>query len=52
REALKGGRAGRPSELREALGVSRKYLIPLLEYLDASGFTRRTPAGRVLREAP
>ncbi|NIR43173.1 MAG: selenocysteine-specific translation elongation factor [Gemmatimonadetes bacterium] len=50
REALEGGRPGRPSELREALGVSRKYLIPLLEYLDAAGFTRRTPAGRVLRE--
>ena len=42
------GRAA-PAELREALGVSRKYLIPLLEYLDASGFTRRTPEGRVLK---
>jgi hypothetical protein len=31
------------------LGVTRKHLIPLLEYLDAAGFTRRTPAGRVLR---
>lgn len=47
--ALAGGRAGPPSELRELLGVTRKHLIPLLEYLDAAGFTRRTPAGRVLR---
>lgn len=29
------------SELREALGVSRKYAIPLLEYLDTHGVTRR-----------
>jgi selenocysteine-specific elongation factor len=47
------GRVGTasPSQLREALGVSRKYVIPLLEYLDVSGFTRRTPDGRVLRDA-
>ncbi len=49
-EMLAGGRVATPSQLREAFGVSRKYLIPLLEYLDASGFTRRVPAGRVLRE--
>ncbi len=29
------------SELRDALGVSRKYAIPLLEYFDAQGFTKR-----------
>lgn len=40
-----------PAELREALGVSRKYLIPLLEYLDGIGFTQRTGSGRVLRGA-
>jgi len=39
-----------PAELREALGVSRKYLIPLLEYLDGIGFTQRTENGRVLRD--
>ncbi len=49
RAVLSGGGQASPSQLREALGVSRKYLIPLLEYLDASGFTRRTPDGRVLR---
>jgi selenocysteine-specific elongation factor len=52
KEVLGGGRAAAPSELREALGVSRKYLIPLLEHLDAVGFTRRTGEGRVLREGP
>jgi len=29
------------SQLRDALATSRKYLIPLLEHLDATGFTRR-----------
>jgi selenocysteine-specific elongation factor len=29
------------SEVREALGTSRKYLLPLLGHLDASGVTRR-----------
>ncbi len=47
-----GGQVGKPSELREVLGVTRKYLIPLLEYLDAAGLTRRTSEGRVLRETP
>ena len=47
---LAGGRAASPSQFREVLEVSRKYLIPLLEYLDSQGFTRRTREGRVLRE--
>jgi len=48
--ALGGGKPAAPAELREALGVSRKYLIPLLEYLDGVGFTQRTESGRVLRD--
>jgi selenocysteine-specific elongation factor len=48
--ALGKGGAATPSELREALGVSRKYLIPLLEYLDGIGFTQRSGEGRVLRD--
>ncbi|UCF18423.1 MAG: selenocysteine-specific translation elongation factor [Gemmatimonadota bacterium] len=48
-ELLSGGAVASPSEFRTALGVSRKYLIPLLEYLDAAGVTRRTEQGRVLR---
>ena len=30
-----------PGDLREALGLSRKYLIPLLEWLDGRGITVR-----------
>jgi hypothetical protein len=28
-----------PSELRQRLGISRKYLIPLLEWADLKGVT-------------
>jgi len=37
------------SELREVLGVSRKYSIPLLEYFDAQGLTRRDGDLRFLK---
>ena len=37
------------SELRDALGVSRKYAIPLLEHFDAQGFTKRSGDLRTLR---
>ncbi|MGH7550210.1 MAG: selenocysteine-specific translation elongation factor [Gemmatimonadota bacterium] len=33
---------------KETLGVSRKYLIPVLEYLDRSGVTRREGNRRIL----
>jgi len=36
------GGAASAGELREALGLSRKYVMPLLEYLDKVGFTART----------
>lgn len=36
------------SQLKDALGLSRKHAIPLLEYLDAQGFTRRDGDTRVL----
>ena len=36
-------------ELRDALGVSRKYAIALLEYFDDQQFTRRVGEKRVLR---
>ncbi|MCK5448394.1 MAG: SelB C-terminal domain-containing protein, partial [Gemmatimonadetes bacterium] len=39
-----------PGEFRQALGLTRKHLIPLLEYMDRIGVTRRTPEGRVLNE--
>jgi selenocysteine-specific elongation factor len=45
---------GRPpgitvSAFRETLGTSRKYALPLLEYFDARGLTRRQGDLRVLR---
>lgn len=53
RSTLEPGRTYSPAELREVLGVSRKYLIPFLEFCDAKGVTIRNAAGRVLagREA-
>jgi selenocysteine-specific elongation factor len=38
------------SQMREAIGTSRKYAIPFLEHLDASGFTRRQGDARTLLE--
>jgi selenocysteine-specific elongation factor len=37
-----------PAELRERLGLTRKYLIPLLEWADRQGITRRQGDGRTL----
>ncbi|PKQ29619.1 MAG: selenocysteine-specific translation elongation factor [Actinobacteria bacterium HGW-Actinobacteria-10] len=42
--------SGTAAQLRDALGVSRKYAIPLLEYFDAQGVTRREGDVRVLRQ--
>lgn len=41
-------------ELKEEFGFSRKYAIPLLEYLDKNGFTRREQEGRtwIAQELP
>ncbi len=36
-------------ELRDRLGTSRKFLIPLLEYFDAQGVTLRQAGHRVLK---
>ncbi len=38
------------SEIREALGSSRKFVVPFLEYLDRAGFTRRAGDRRELVE--
>ena len=36
-------------ELRDRLGTSRKFLIPMLEYFDAQGLTIRQGGHRVLK---
>ena len=37
------------ADFRDELGVSRKYAVPLLEWMDARGVTRREGEGRVVR---
>jgi len=37
-------------ELRDRLGTTRKYLIPLLEHFDSVGLTARRGGGRVLKK--
>ena len=54
RERLRGVLGAHPdgataAELRDALGVSRKFAIPLLEHFDAHGFTKRAGDLRTLR---
>jgi selenocysteine-specific elongation factor len=49
RAGMAPGREYPPPELREILGLSRKYLIPFLEYCDRAGVTQRRAAGRVVR---
>ena len=41
-----------PSELREVLGFSRKFLIPFLEFCDRQGITERRASGRRVRPEP
>lgn len=48
RELLADGVPAPPTRFKDAFGLSRKYLIPLLEYLDREGVTRRGVEGRVL----
>jgi selenocysteine-specific elongation factor len=48
RAGLEGGREYSPGELRDVIGLSRKFLIPFLEYCDKRGITERRPGGRVL----
>jgi len=50
RGALASGMAGdreySPAELRDLLGLTRKFLIPFLEYCDREGYTIRGGLGR------
>lgn len=49
RTQLEPGRIYSPGELKEVLGVSRKYLIPFLEFCDRKGVTERREQGRQVR---
>jgi selenocysteine-specific elongation factor len=41
-----------PAQVRDRLGISRKFLIPLLEWADGRGITVRAGEGRYLRHSP
>jgi selenocysteine-specific elongation factor len=47
---LRERRAITPQEIKDLLGISRKYAIPLLEWLDNQRFTVRVGDKRTLRE--
>jgi selenocysteine-specific elongation factor len=44
-DALRSIASFSPSQARETLGSTRRVVIPLLEYLDAHGYTRRDSDG-------
>jgi selenocysteine-specific elongation factor len=48
RQGMADGHTYSPADLREMLAISRKYLIPFLEYCDREGVTERRQTGRVL----
>ena len=48
RERLTGGPGATVAEIRDLLGTTRKYAVPLCEYLDRVGVTRREGDLRVL----
>lgn len=48
RQGSESGRKYTPSELKDVLGVSRKFLIPFLEFCDKAGITERWGDGRVV----
>ncbi len=50
RAELVPGQVYVPAQLRDMLGISRKYLIPFLEFCDRKGVTERRGEGRILRE--
>jgi selenocysteine-specific elongation factor len=41
-----------PATFKDLTGLSRKYIIPLMEYFDASKLTVRVEDHRILREKP
>ncbi|MBM3835907.1 MAG: selenocysteine-specific translation elongation factor [Verrucomicrobia bacterium] len=49
RQFLRSRGSGTVSEIRQAIGASRRIVVPLLERLDREGMTRREGDKRVLR---
>jgi selenocysteine-specific elongation factor len=51
-DRLAGGAAATVAEIRDLLGTTRKYAVPLCEYLDRAGVTRREGDLRTLAGKP
>ena len=51
RQQLPAGQDLAPGDFREVLGISRKHLLPLLEYFDLTGVTARIGESRRLAKA-
>jgi selenocysteine-specific elongation factor len=51
-DKLAGGVAATVADVRDFLGTTRKYAVPLCEYLDRAGVTRRDGDLRTLAEKP
>ena len=51
-DAFTAGQGVTLSEIRELLGTTRKYAVPLCEYFDTTNFTRRDGDLRYLTETP
>lgn len=49
KEAIKSGK-GSVAELKDALNTSRKYAVPILEYMDKLGITERKDDIRILKK--
>ena len=52
RAHVRPGQHYAPSELREVLGITRKWLIPFLEWCDRQGISRRADDGRTFAAVP
>ena len=50
-ERLRAGPGATVAEIRDLLGITRKYAVPICEYLDRVGVTRREGDLRVLASA-
>lgn len=51
-ERLSGGAGATVAEIRDLLGTTRKYAVPVCEYLDRVGLTKRSGDLRVLAAVP
>ena len=51
REQIEKNESLTVADLRDRVNTSRKYALPLLEYLDEIGFTQRVGDKRILKKS-